>query len=509
MSADFAKKTEWSPRLEGRQGLALAVLFALLALAIRLYGLGDKPFWLDELFTLKRASLPLADLVLDSFKNKHYPSYFLLVRPFSAAGMSEFWLRLPSAVFGAMAVSIVALMTFELRGIRAALVAGVLMALSPLDVQFGQEARSYALSSCLIMMALWGLLHIKSSPEAAARPVTDPGSLRGAWGLYTLGTSGALMVSNIALPWLIISNLTAWTIDRAAKPARKRLRLNWILSQAIILSLWIPALIGMLAINRGNLMEALQWVSPTTWEGARAILAAVYLFHVSDLITFMPIAAPIPGFGFGVATLALFGAWQLRHEPMTLVVLGSAFLAMPIAIALLSIHQPVLVPRYLIWSTGPYFMLAGIGVAMLPIWSFPLSAAVIVIGAALSLASYYTAQTKPRWDQAAAYVADHVRPSDVVVVRSKLTEFVLRAFVQRYNFNTTFPIVALNSTEPLHVITEAKRVWVVYGRVGQSVIESEHEFREKWTAFGDPAWETRFGAHVLILRYDVDASNRL
>ena len=35
----------------------------LTALAVRLHGLGDKPYWLDEVTTVHRASLGLGDLV--------------------------------------------------------------------------------------------------------------------------------------------------------------------------------------------------------------------------------------------------------------------------------------------------------------------------------------------------------------------------------------------------------------------------------------------------------------
>jgi hypothetical protein len=59
--------------------VALPVLLAALALVLRLYGLSDKPLWYDEIVTLNRANLPLAELVIDALKHKHYPTYFLLV----------------------------------------------------------------------------------------------------------------------------------------------------------------------------------------------------------------------------------------------------------------------------------------------------------------------------------------------------------------------------------------------------------------------------------------------
>ncbi len=79
----------------------------VLALLPRLIGLGSRPFWLDEVFTLNRASLKPGALVLDSFQNHHMPSFFLMLSPFTHLEHPEFWLRLPSALFGAAAVMLV------------------------------------------------------------------------------------------------------------------------------------------------------------------------------------------------------------------------------------------------------------------------------------------------------------------------------------------------------------------------------------------------------------------
>ena len=139
-----------------RATVALPVLLAALALVLRLYGLSDKPLWYDEIVTLNRANLPLAELVIDALKQKHYPTYFLLLGPFASADIDGWMLRFPSAVFGAVCVLLVSRLAAEMRGPRTGLGAGMLMALSPFEVQFGQEARSYTLTSCLVLVAIWG-----------------------------------------------------------------------------------------------------------------------------------------------------------------------------------------------------------------------------------------------------------------------------------------------------------------------------------------------------------------
>ncbi len=141
------------------------------ALALRLYGLGDKPFWLDEVASLRRATATVPDLVVDSLHNNHYPSYFLLLWLVGQIGTSQWLLRLPSAVFGALGASLTCAIGRQAAGPRSGVIAGLLMAVSPFEVQFGQEARSYTLVSCLILTALFGLVRLAQEPAAAALPM--------------------------------------------------------------------------------------------------------------------------------------------------------------------------------------------------------------------------------------------------------------------------------------------------------------------------------------------------
>lgn len=204
-----------------RATVALAVLLAVLALVLRLYGLSDKPLWFDEIITLNRTNLPLAELVIDALKNKHYPTYFLLLSPFSSANIDAWTLRIPSALFGAACTFLVTRLAAEIRGPQAGLVAGLLMALSPFEVQYGQEARSYTLVSCLVLIAIWGLVRIARTPVASALPVSRPAAQRGAWAAYLLGTLGALLLHNCAVPWFLASNMALLVIAHRAPFERR------------------------------------------------------------------------------------------------------------------------------------------------------------------------------------------------------------------------------------------------------------------------------------------------
>src|SRR5664280_1588393 len=166
-----------------RATVAIPLIPAALALAVRFHGLSDKPLWLDEIITQRRANLPISDLIANSLYNNQFPTYFVLVRAFDVPIIIEWMLRLPSAILGAISVLLVALIATEVRSRRAGLVAGIFMALSPLEVQFGQEARSYALVSCFVLLALWGLVRIAKQLSISVSPSSPPkgqfGSLAG------------------------------------------------------------------------------------------------------------------------------------------------------------------------------------------------------------------------------------------------------------------------------------------------------------------------------------------
>ena len=485
-----------------RAAVAIPLIPTALALVVRLHGLSDKPLWLDEIITQRRANLPISDLITNSLYNKHFPTYFFLVRPFDALIIDEWMLRLPSAIFGAISVFLVALIATEARSPRAGLVAGTLMALSPFEVQFGQEARSYALVSCFVSLALWGLVRITQVPLIGASPSSRPRHLFGSWAAYTIGTICALNVLFVSVPWLLASNLAMTAVIRRSGPKRIELIRNWTLTQAIIVLTWLPGLVAIYMAAHEDHLRGFRWLPPFTLEHAWSVISAVYLFRTSDIITFELLPTLVPGFGAAVVAFASLGAWRLKAHPTLLSVIGLAVIAMPTTILIMSIFQIMFVPRYLIWSTGPFLVLAGIGVAALPRKLFPLAAAALAVGGMATLAPYYSYETKPRWDLAAAYLAANVQPGDAIVTNDAMAQYVLGAYGDRYHLDRNILSTSSNISDAATRYAQEERIWVVYGRTGQGIIDTEETYLQKWSALGTPASKTRFGRHVIVLRFE-------
>jgi hypothetical protein len=254
-----------------RTPVAVALIPGTLAFAARLYGLSDKPLWLDEVITHVRANLAISDLIASSLHNKHFPTYFFLASAFDAPIIDEWMLRLPSVIFGVIAVMLVAMVATEIKTPRAGLAAGTLIALAPLDVQLGQEARPYTLASCLVMLALWGLARIARRSAITFPTSGQSKGERVSWAAYTIGTIGALNVLLVTAFWLIASNIAIAVIIRRTATGRWNLIRNWAIAQTIIVLAWLP---GLIAIYLAADQDPFQTYRGGVWPGIIRRLAS-------------------------------------------------------------------------------------------------------------------------------------------------------------------------------------------------------------------------------------------
>jgi len=123
---------------ESRDAVLVAGLIVI-ALVLRFWHLGDWNFQATEMFTLRDS----VKLKVNNPRPLGYILNYYLVRPFHP--LDEFGLRLLPALFGVLAVPAVYLIGRRLVGSRAALCAGLLVTVSPLQVMYSQLARYWSL----------------------------------------------------------------------------------------------------------------------------------------------------------------------------------------------------------------------------------------------------------------------------------------------------------------------------------------------------------------------------
>ena len=134
----------------------VAVAVTLLAAVARLPTLGQQSYWLDEGYTVRLLRMSFSGMLhaiprTESTPPLYYVTAWVWTRVF---GDMEFGLRSLSALAGIATVPVAWAIARRVGGHRAAAIAGLLVAVSPLLVWFSQEARSYALATLLATLSV-------------------------------------------------------------------------------------------------------------------------------------------------------------------------------------------------------------------------------------------------------------------------------------------------------------------------------------------------------------------
>jgi uncharacterized membrane protein len=152
--------------------LALPIL--ALAFALRVQGINDDSYWLDEMTSLRDAGRPLGRILAGDGGPSHPPLYYLLLKGWIALfGSSETAVRMLSAILGTATVGATCALFRALHGRAVGLASALLLAVSFHHIVFSQEARMYALFGLLAVLSaltLWQALE-KGGPARWARCV--------------------------------------------------------------------------------------------------------------------------------------------------------------------------------------------------------------------------------------------------------------------------------------------------------------------------------------------------
>ena len=173
-------------------------LILLIAAAVpRLLNLGTEAFWYDEAFTASVARLDLAKLIAAVRSDVHPPLFYLVEwLTTRTLGSSEFALRFPSAIFGVIGVLLLWRIALDLQFDRkTALIAGLLAAVLPSGIYYGQEARMYALLVAGVLCMVWAALRGNWLALLAGAVVTVYTQNLGV--LYVIAVGTVLLVTNL------------------------------------------------------------------------------------------------------------------------------------------------------------------------------------------------------------------------------------------------------------------------------------------------------------------------
>lgn len=199
----------------------LLVLFVALTAGLRLFHIEFRSLWTDEFRTLYSIRLPLKDLIIERASYGHFPTYFILLKYWSAIfGESEWALRLPSALCVVAAAPLVFLMVRKAWGMPAACWASLFFAIHGRAIWAAQEARPYALAILAAAASLHALTHALDRVDLG-RP--RPRRIENLWWLIYALWSALGLVTHATYLFIFSGQaivVTAWICKRRSSPRR-------------------------------------------------------------------------------------------------------------------------------------------------------------------------------------------------------------------------------------------------------------------------------------------------
>jgi uncharacterized membrane protein len=438
----------------------------LLGAVLRFGLLGQHSIWFDEAFVAHIASRVPWSRVLPLVRgtDAHPPLFYLLMKVWvGVAGATEVELRIPSAVFSTLSIPLTYLLGRRILSPSAGLLAALFVAVSPLEIIAGQEARMYPLLQVLTLACTLALIQC----------VEQGGARR--WTLY--GVVSAAMAYTHYLGILVIAAHGLWLFWRA----REHLP-SWFVTGVGVLAVYLPWLPSLWY----QTLQGHGWAwyrPPLSWQ-ALGDLGGLYAFggslfgmgdYFSDtslspldqLILLSPFLAV---FSLGIAAL-----WKpsTRDKGLLESLLG-VVVGAPL---LISLARPMFYPRWFSFLFPLYAVIVAAGILRLAeLWNgrrdrmVALTTAGLLLYSVPVLAHYYIEPGSRLydWRGAAAVVEKNARAGDFLLYTNQAAEIAFTYYFHGANPSLVLtPIEAIPgpARHPTFTAAQAERLASRYPRV--------------------------------------------
>lgn len=444
-------------RANGRHASRLIVVALLfLAFAWRIQGLSRQSLWRDEVDTILFASNNLPDLLSMFTDIGHNGAlYFLLMRPWlRLVGSSEFALRYPSVLFSLLSIPLfwqVGRRLMPVSGDRqragdvdendsgswqryprvllrtvfgsTALLATIFLAFNPYLLWYSQEGRMYTLVVLLTLLTAW--FWLEGIDRGGWRP----------WLGYLLTVTVSILVHRFTL--LLIPLGSLWFV--LAWPQSKRHWRGYILALAALTIPYLPVV-----WQRRNVLKTPIQFTGLDFVPLPQTIESLLTYQSRGISPGADIINLLPIFLLGTAGLFLgFKAiWPEPDGPLPYLsalrrhLLIAGWLVLPVTIVyLVSLRQPLFLPRYLIWTAPATMMLMALGVGLVRQRRSPfaksLAAALALYVVVFWVISGWQAKSqdiKTDLRGAISYVSQHRQADELLILQIPHLEFAYRYY---------------------------------------------------------------------------------
>ncbi|NUO19554.1 glycosyltransferase family 39 protein [bacterium] len=436
-----------------------AVSFLLIgAFLLRLYTLSSESLWLDEALMNFRIGNGFRSLLTDWDSHRQGPAYPILMRVWTVLfGTSEFALRLPSVVFGTLAVHALWLIVRRIADSRAAFLTALFAASNPFLIYFSQEARPYAFWLWLIALSHFFLLKCASEPSRLSKIG------------YVLTTIGALY-SHPYGPFVILSQLILLgPLSRDALRAMRRPAV-WILA----------AYLPMAAVFAGTFVRKISnpgiaggWLTRPTLN--------MFAETTEEYFFWQPLE-------WTVLAIVLVGIAANRKRLRQMLFPAALLTSFVVVPWLVSQLVPVYSPRYSQPALLGVLAFAGWTVAQQKRPLQFITAGLILGFTLLPLYNLYTKLDKDPWRQTVSMLSSEFKAGNRLVVFPFYAEHPLRYYLEIDRQNIALPRTVSDLSKSL---PDSGTVWFVSAKYSRTD-SLDAEFRNLLSARGQQTFQESF-----------------
>lgn len=202
--------------------------------------------WFDEAFTAYLVRFSYFDIARYTATDVHPPLYYWAAKAWTSMfGTNELAFRSLSMVFGVIAIVVGFVLLRKLFGRRAAVLGAWFMALSPMFIRYGEEARMYTMVTAIVMLATYVLVR---ATETNARKYWILYGVLIALGMWTHYFAALAWLAHWAWRALVLRAVEG----RRGKELRRRFfSKEWLWTHAIaigVFAAWAPFMLKQLGI---------------------------------------------------------------------------------------------------------------------------------------------------------------------------------------------------------------------------------------------------------------------
>lgn len=358
------------------------ILILLIGTLLRTYNLSSESISFDEIIPIRITKHPNSDYA-------NPPFYYLFLNYWiELFGNSEFVIRLPSVIFGALSILLLYYLANLLFNKRIALLSALILAINPFHIFYSQEARMYSLFALFSLLSLFYFFKVLKEKK------------RINWFFYITFNLLNLYTHYFAVFVLLVETLYFVLFYKNFKFKLK----TFVLTDLAIFVLFSPQF---LKIYNGFLSKT----SEFNW----GIKPSEYFTSIFNSFLGWNIL-----FSMIIFLLFLFGL--IKSDKKTNL-FGLIYVLFPIIVGFFLSFKMAIMPRYFIFILPIYIMFISKGLIKIKYkWAQILLISGILVISGFKLAGDYSNPNNPQWKESVDYIENKSQKEDVILFDEPFTK---------------------------------------------------------------------------------------